>query len=70
LTGFSQRLAARRAIQEAHAEPGLEPRNHLADSRAREVHALGRQRETARVDHLYEGRYAIEPVRHIGSLQE
>jgi hypothetical protein len=34
------------------------------------MHAFSSKRETARVDDLDKGRHAIEPVRHIGSMQE
>jgi hypothetical protein len=70
LTGFGQRLATCRAMQKTHTKTRFETRNHFADCRTREMHAFSRKRETARVDDLHKGRHAIEPVRHIGSLQE
>jgi hypothetical protein len=34
------------------------------------MHALSRERKAARIDNLNEGRHTIEPVIHIGSVQE
>jgi hypothetical protein len=57
-------------MQETHPKTRLQTRNHFADCRTREMHAFSSKRETARVDDLDKGRHAIEPVRHIGSMQE
>ena len=66
LPGLRQCLAARRALEQAHAKATLEPRNHLADGRARQPHALGCKRKAAGFDDLHKDRHAIQFVHHIG----
>ncbi|ABA47803.1 hypothetical protein BURPS1710b_1156 [Burkholderia pseudomallei 1710b] len=53
---------ARRAIQQAHAEPRLEPLNELADRRRRHVEPSSRRRESARLDHLNEDGHLGETI--------
>jgi hypothetical protein len=64
LAVFGEALAARRPIEQAYAETLLQPHDHFADRRARQVHPFRRERETARFDHAHERRHTIEDVAH------
>lgn len=66
LAVVGQALAARRALQQSRTEPFLEPRDRLADRRARHVEPFRGKREAAGFHYLDEGRDAVESVGHGG----
>jgi hypothetical protein len=56
--------AARGAVEQLHAEARFQPRDRLADRRARQAHLLRRQRETGRFRRLDESGDAAQLVCH------
>ena len=68
LAVVGQALLARGAVEQPHAQPGLQPRDGLADGRACQAQALGRQREAAGLGRLHEGFDAVEPVVDIAGI--